>query len=571
MNIEKPEPNWSFLDQLDWNPCFLFKEPWSSSRGFGGGGCCGGCCCLGARHRRGYPRRDMKLEGVQCSCQVQPTVTYNSSSPLMQAGPVPGDKGLKDVSSFGQWPRSSKALLKNPIVLSHVVTYTPCLHIFGFARIFHLYQMIYHLAAFRTCYSQVTWVRSNSFFTSLKQLIQTTTWLGSSHSSYSSGISLGVSFDGQSGYTRSADDPLLALTELSLSEKKCFFAFLGDLSLPFTWGEDMLLLDANCPNFTGGQLHLVGDILSFDVVRVCLGGKSTVIVKQGLPEGGCLGPLLYWYEYCGIVVVVYASVFLSQMLGKSKPGLAEVFHKMNGLQEFLTDSSLAVQHLPVSAALRGNQQNLEALAARALDPIRVLMSMFLLPHLGAKCVEWFSFLNAGLLRTGIAGQNVFFCIGDLVLFCLSFSALLSFPFLFRFVFALLLTDGSAANGHLLTQLWNKGLSLHLLTLLRWLVCAWLMLCRSLLLCASLSPKLMAAWRLVGGCTQSWHLTLSNNWMSYIIFQLGSCAARRAAIEASTPCLSGTRLGPDRFLQSHCGCCLPTCPHPVLASAWFFWW
>ena len=408
MNIEKPEPNWSFLDQLDWNPCFLFKEPWSSSRGFGGGGCCGGCCCLGARHRRGYPRRDMKLEGVQCSCQVQPTVTYNSSSPLMQAGPVPGDKGLKDVSSFGQWPRSSKALLKNPIVLSHVVTYTPCLHIFGFARIFHLYQMIYHLAAFRTCYSQVTWVRSNSFFTSLKQLIQTTTWLGSSHSSYSSGISLGVSFDGQSGYTRSADDPLLALTELSLSEKKCFFAFLGDLSLPFTWGEDMLLLDANCPNFTGGQLHLVGDILSFDVVRVCLGGKSTVIVKQGLPEGGCLGPLLYWYEYCGIVVVVYASVFLSQMLGKSKPGLAEVFHKMNGLQEFLTDSSLAVQHLPVSAALRGNQQNLEALAARALDPIRVLMTMFLLPHLGAKCVEWFSFLNAGLLRTGIAGQNVFF-------------------------------------------------------------------------------------------------------------------------------------------------------------------
>lgn len=59
--------------------------------GFG----CGCCCCCCARHRQGYSTHIyVKLEGFRC--QAQPT--YNSASPLMQAGPVPGDKGLKDLN-----------------------------------------------------------------------------------------------------------------------------------------------------------------------------------------------------------------------------------------------------------------------------------------------------------------------------------------------------------------------------------------------------------------------------------------------------------------------------------------
>ena len=114
----------------------------------------------------------------------------------------------------------------------------------------------------------------------------------------------------------STDDPLLALTELTtsaLSDKECFFAHLGDFqkAFPFTWREDILPLAANCPNLTGGQLHLLGDTLSLDVVLVRLGGESPVIVKQNLPERGCLGPLLYpflpdslirvlWNHRCGL-------------------------------------------------------------------------------------------------------------------------------------------------------------------------------------------------------------------------------------------------------------------------------
>ena len=106
----------------------------------------------------------------------------------------------------------------------------------------------------------------------------------------------GYLFDGESGYMHSTDDPLLALTELTtsaLSDKKCFFAHLGDFqkAFPFTWREDILPLADNCPNLTGGQLHLLGDTLSLDVVLVRLGGECPVIVKQNLPERGCLGPL----------------------------------------------------------------------------------------------------------------------------------------------------------------------------------------------------------------------------------------------------------------------------------------
>ena len=194
----------------------------------------------------------------------------------------------------------------------------------------------------------------------------------------------GYLFDGQSGYMRSTDDPLLALTELTtstISDKKCFFALLGDFqkAFPFTWREDILLLAANCPNLTGGQLHLLGDMLSLDVVLVRLGGESPVIVKQGLPEGGCLGPLLYpllpdslirvlWNHRCG--------------LGFGLP-LPDVWkeHTWSGqgvpqdewTAKILADTDLTVQRLPVSAALRGNK-NLEASAARALDlmsPARV--------------------------------------------------------------------------------------------------------------------------------------------------------------------------------------------------------
>ena len=105
--------------------------------------------------------------------------------------------------------------------------------------------------------------------------------------------------EGQSGYIRSSDDPVLALSELRqlavASQNRCIFALMGDFqkAFPSCWRDDIIQLAAQCPLLAGGTLHLLGDILDSDLVSVGLGGLSVFSIVEGLPEGGCLGPILY--------------------------------------------------------------------------------------------------------------------------------------------------------------------------------------------------------------------------------------------------------------------------------------
>ena len=55
----------------------------------------------------------------------------------------------------------------------------------------------------------------------------------------------------------------------------------------------MVLLAAQGPRLQGGALHLLASILLFDVAFVFLSGASVLLIEQGLPEGGVLGPILY--------------------------------------------------------------------------------------------------------------------------------------------------------------------------------------------------------------------------------------------------------------------------------------
>ncbi|OLP99287.1 hypothetical protein AK812_SmicGene18188 [Symbiodinium microadriaticum] len=96
--------------------------------------------------------------------------------------------------------------------------------------------------------------------------------------------------NGQSGYMRGVDDPLLVLHDLAqitVHQNRCFYAVMGDFekAFPSVWREDVLSLAAECPGVSGGVLHLLGDILDLDMVSVLLSGSSVVPVRQGLPEG----------------------------------------------------------------------------------------------------------------------------------------------------------------------------------------------------------------------------------------------------------------------------------------------
>ena len=114
----------------------------------------------------------------------------------------------------------------------------------------------------------------------------------------------------------------------------------------------------------------------------------------------------------------------------------------------------------------------------------MLMTLFSLLHLGARCVECPE--HGACCHVG-DDKAVLLCIGGFgPTACLRLSFL---PMQFS-----LCTSSHRWLGWKWTATGGSDA-----TLLRWLACAWLMLRHSLLLCASLSPKLMEVLPLVGGC------------------------------------------------------------------------
>ena len=182
--------------------------------------------------------------------------------------------------------------------------------------------------------------------------------------------------NGQSGYMRGVDDPLLVLHDLAqitVHQNRCFYAVMGDFekAFPSVWREDVLSLAAECPGVSGGVLHLLGDILDLDMVSVLLSGSSVVPVRQGLPEGGVLGPILYT-----LLPDSLAKVLLGHSCGLAlspKVPAAWANHSWSGQgtpQANWTDRIVtALQtgaRLPSSSELL-HRPDLEASAARALD------------------------------------------------------------------------------------------------------------------------------------------------------------------------------------------------------------
>ena len=103
----------------------------------------------------------------------------------------------------------------------------------------------------------------------------------------------GALSDVQSGYMRGVEDPLLVLYEVAAAMRaagRCLFLLFGDFheAFPRVWRQDLFHLLAHGPQVSGGCLHLLGSILELDI-----GGRSVVLVDQGLPEGGVIGTLAY--------------------------------------------------------------------------------------------------------------------------------------------------------------------------------------------------------------------------------------------------------------------------------------
>jgi len=106
---------------------------------------------------------------------------------------------------------------------------------------------------------------------------------------------------GQSGYTvnRSVDDPVMVMYDLNCiirASGRCGFCVLGDFrkAFPSTWRSDILMQAAERPALRGGYLALLDEMLAKDIVTVTLSnGRTTIVILDGLPEGGLLGPLLY--------------------------------------------------------------------------------------------------------------------------------------------------------------------------------------------------------------------------------------------------------------------------------------
>ncbi|CAE7431354.1 unnamed protein product, partial [Symbiodinium sp. CCMP2456] len=146
--------------------------------------------------------------------------------------------------------------------------------------------------------------------------------------------------EGQSGYIRSSEDPVLALTELRqlavASQHRCVFVLMGDFekAFPSCWRNDILHLAAECPLLSGGPL--LYPLIPNSLTRVLLHEKCGVALDAALPKE--------WKDH--------------QWSGQGVPQMSLVARILEALH---TDAQL-----PSSSALQA-YPDLEASAARALD------------------------------------------------------------------------------------------------------------------------------------------------------------------------------------------------------------
>ena len=105
-------------------------------------------------------------------------------------------------------------------------------------------------------------------------------------------------YPGQSGFLRDVSDPQLVLHEvLAVVRESLRSAWLAPSDLwkafPHTWRDGLLLLIHEGPRLRDGVFALLGSTLEFDVVLVNQAGSSEVLVTEGVPEGGLVGPLAF--------------------------------------------------------------------------------------------------------------------------------------------------------------------------------------------------------------------------------------------------------------------------------------
>ena len=102
----------------------------------------------------------------------------------------------------------------------------------------------------------------------------------------------------QSGFTRGIQDPHMVLHELCCLAKqfqRAIWCVMGDFrkAFPRVWRELLLKLLHKDVGLGHGIFELLANMLESDSVRIWLSGCSETVIRQGIPEGGVLGPLCY--------------------------------------------------------------------------------------------------------------------------------------------------------------------------------------------------------------------------------------------------------------------------------------
>ena len=180
----------------------------------------------------------------------------------------------------------------------------------------------------------------------------------------------------QSGYFRGIEDPHLVLHEvyhIAEAVMRAVWLVMGDFmqAFPRLWRELLLQMIHKDIGIGHGMLELLASILEFDEVQIWLGGVSSVLVKQGVPEGGVVGPLCYNILPNSLVRRLEAKS-LGLGIVTSMPGAWHA-HNWQGLGDpcdalvnHLRERLRAGGALP-SAGILCNSPILEASAAQALD------------------------------------------------------------------------------------------------------------------------------------------------------------------------------------------------------------